>query len=381
MEGTRLQWIELNRNALRHNLDQFRSLIGPDRRLLAMVKANAYGHGMIEISPLVLEMGADWLGVHSVAEGVTLRKLGITAPILVAGYTPHVQLEAAVANDLRLTVTNLETCRHLDSACRRLKKRADIHLKVETGTYRQGVIPESVPDFIRDLEKRPLITLEGISSHFADIEDTTDHSYARYQLENFARVLALFEKQGGRPPLRHMSCSAAAMLFPETYFDMLRVGIGLYGLWPSKETYVSCLQRRRTPLRLEPVLSWKARISQIKKVPKGAFIGYGRTYKTTRETTLALIPIGYSDGYPRSLSNISHILIRAQRAPVRGRVAMNFITADVTDIPGVELEEEVVLIGAMGGDRVSAETLAAWAGTINYEIVARLSPSIPREAI
>ena len=152
----------------------------------------------------------------------------------------------------------------------------------------------------------------------------------------------------------------------------------MYGLWPSKETYVSCLQERRDPIELSPVLTWKTRIAQIKDVPKGAYIGYGRTYRTTRQTRLAVLPVGYSDGYPRRLSNVAHVLIKGQRSPLRGRVAMNFITTDVTDIPGVSLEEEAVLLGPSEGDAVTADMLADWSGTINYEIVSRLNPLIPR---
>ncbi len=378
MPTPQLQWIELDRSNLIHNLQEFRRIIGPERRLLAMVKANAYGHGMSEIAGAAVLGGADWLGVHTLQEGIELKNQGLEVPVLICGYVPLGELEEALAHGLRLTLYNRETVDFLRRLCRKKHVQAHVHIKVETGTYRQGVSPELLPDLILDLEKCPGIELEGVSSHFADIEDTTDHSYALDQLGIFQNVLSALEKRNVRLPLRHMSCTAAAILFPETHFDMLRVGIGMYGLWPSKETYVSCLQNNREPLRLLPVLSWKACIAQLKTAPKGAFIGYGRTYRTTRETRLAVIPVGYSDGYPRSLSNVAHVLIRGQRAPVRGRVAMNFITADVTDIPDLGLEETAVLLGAAQGDEVSADMLARWSGTINYEIVARLNPLIPR---
>jgi alanine racemase len=178
-----------------------------------------------------------------------------------------------------------------------------------------------------------------------------------------------------------MSCTASTILFPEPGFNLARVGIGLYGLWPSKETYLSCLLDRRDPLALKPILAWKARVAQVKKVPSGADIGYGRTYRTTRPTALAVIPVGYYDGYDRGLSNTAHVLIKGRRAPVRGRVAMDFFMADVTDIPGVRLEDEVTLIGADGRERVSAEDLATLAGTISYEILARINPSVPRVVV
>ena len=220
--------------------------------------------------------------------------------------------------------------------------------------------------------------LEGISSHFANIEDTTDHSYAGLQLENFRRNLERLTEAGIKIPLRHMSCSAAAMLFPKTHFEMVRVGIGVYGLWPSRETYVSCLMAKKEPIQLRPVLSWKARVAQLKTVPAGAFVGYGCTYRATRRLRLALAPVGYYDGYPRQLSNVAYVLVKEKRAPLRGRVAMDFIALDVTDIPGVKREDEVVLLGKEGAETLTADTLAGWAGTINYEIVARLNPEIPR---
>jgi alanine racemase len=378
MAKTLLQWIELNRTSFHQNVRQFRQLIGPGRKLLAMVKANGYGHGMKEISGLALAAGADWLGVHSLEEGIVLQELGITAPVLISGYIAASDLREAVDRDLRLTVYNPETVAHLAQICRRLGKKAYLHIKLETGTHRQGLDPARLVEFCEQLPGSGELVVEGISSHFADIEDTTDHSYAQRQIQIFNQALARLNERHIQVPIRHMSCTAAGILFPETHFDMLRVGIGLYGLWPSKETYVSCIQRKRDPLRLEPVLSWKARIAQLKRIGKGEFIGYGRTYRTTRPTCLAVIPIGYFDGYPRVLSNLSHVLVKGQRAPLRGRVAMNFITVDVTDIPDVGIEEEVILIGRVRDDEVSADMLAAWAGTINYEIVARLHPAIPR---
>jgi len=372
------QWIEVSRNALTHNLAEFRRRVGRDRRLLAVVKANAYGHGILEVSRIVLGAGADWLGVNSLEEGIGLRRAGVRAPILVLGYVPLGRLEDAVARGLRLTVYNKASVDGLAAACRRLKKKARVHVKVETGTNRQGVLEGELPAFVRSIQRRLGLALEGLSSHFANIEDTTDHSFPQRQLAAFEKSVRGLEKAGIEVPVKHMSCTAATILFPETYFDMVRVGIGLYGLWPSKETYLSCVLDKREPLTLEPVLSWKARIAQVKRIVKGGAVGYGCTFRATRRTTLAVIPVGYYDGYDRGLSNAAYVLVRGQRAPLRGRVAMDFITADVTDIPGVGIEDEVVLLGAGGRERITAEQLAALAGTISYEIVARINPLVPR---
>jgi alanine racemase len=378
MNKNLLQWIEIDNSALTHNIHQFRRLIGKKRRLLATVKANAYGHGIAEIAGLALQAGADWLGVHSLDEGVFLREKNVDCPILVLGYISLDGLKEAIENDLRLTIYNLETLERLARLHPYPKEKVHLHMKVETGTYRQGVREEDVIAFVQKVNECPDLVLEGISSHFANIEDTTDHSYARYQLENFQRICLMLRNRGIEIPVKHIACTAAAILFPETYFDMVRVGIGLYGLWPSKETYLSCLLQNREPIRLKPVLSWKTRIAQIKKVPKGAFIGYGCTYRTTRETRIAVLPMGYYDGYSRAFSNVSYVLIKGQRAAVRGRVAMDFVMVDVSDIPGIEVEEEVILLGENESERISADQLASLAGTINYEILTRINPLIPR---
>lgn len=376
-----LQWLEIDRSAFVHNIRQFRRLIGQRKKLLAVVKANAYGHGIREVSKIVLAAGADWLGVNSIEEGIFLREEGIAAPILVLGAVGLHDLEKALVYDLRLTVYNRQTVERLAAAARKLHKTAYLHVKVETGTNRQGVRADELLNFIRKIAGHPGLVVEGISSHFANIEDTTSHTYPRYQLKNFLAVLDRLRSSKIPVPIKHMSCTASSILFPETYFDMIRVGIGLYGLWPSKETFLSCRLQKRKPLVLRPVLSWKAKIVQIKRVPKGSFIGYGCTYRTTRASRVAVIPVGYYDGYPRSLSNASYVLVNGRRAAVRGRVAMDFIMADITDIPGLRLEDEVTLIGKDGREAISTEYLASLAGTISYEILARLNPQIPRVVV
>jgi alanine racemase len=373
-----LQWVEIDKAAVTHNLQQFRELIGEKKKLLAMVKANAYGHGMVEISKILVDAGVDWLGVHSLEEGIILREKGFDSPVLIAGYVPLSCLKEAVVHDLRLTVYNPETITRLNDIGSKLKKKIFLHLKVETGTFRQGIAADDVIPFVAKLKKMPWLFLEGISSHFSNIEDTTDHSYARLQHANFTDVLDRLEENNIKVPLKHMSCTAAAILFSDTYFDMVRVGIGIYGLWPSKETYVSSLIKEHQTMLLKPVLSWKARVAQIKKVPKGSYIGYGCTYRTLRDTATAVLPVGYYDGYSRKFSNSSYVLIKGKRAPLLGRVAMDFIVVDITDISGVKLEEEVTLLGNERDDKISADHLASLAGTINYEILTRISPHVPR---
>ena len=378
MSSHPLVWVEIDRAALSHNIRIFRGLIGSEKKLLAVVKANAYGHGLLEVSRLALVRGVDWLGVHSLDEALALRAAGLKAPVLILGAVALDGLKSAVEAEARLTVYNPATVDRLEAVCRRLKKKALVHMKVETGTNRQGVSEKQLLGLARKIRNSSNLVLEGLSSHFANIEDTTDPSYPDYQLAHYKRALSSLEKRGISIPVKHMSCTAATILFPRTHFDMARVGIGLYGLWPSKETYVSCLHLHLKPLKLKPVLSWKTRVAQVKSVAKGSFVGYGCTYRTTRPSRLAVLPVGYSDGYGRSLSNAGHVLIRGRRAPVRGRVAMDFIMVDVSDIPGVRLEDEVTLLGRDGRETISAEQLASLAGTISYEILARINPLIPR---
>jgi len=378
MKAKPMQWVEIDSSALTHNIRQFRRLIGKNRKLLATVKANAYGHGILAVAKIALQAGADWLGVHSIEEGLFLRKKKVDCPILVLGYISFDELERAVRNDLRLTVYNPETIERLIEFAPHLQGQIRLHVKVETGTHRQGIREEDFFSFVEKIQRHPELVLEGMSSHFANIEDTTDHSYARFQLDNFEKICQKLKEHGIEIPIKHIACTAATILFPETYFDMVRIGVGMYGLWPSKETYLSCILQNRKPIQLKPVLSWKTRIAQIKKIPKGSFVGYGCSFRATRETILAVLPLGYFDGYSRAFSNMSHVIIKGQRAPVRGRVAMNFVMTDVTDIPEVQVEDEAVLLGKDGVETITADDLAAWAGTINYEIVTCINPLLPR---
>lgn len=225
------------------------------------------------------------------------------------------------------------------------------------------------------------MVLEGVSTHFANIEDTLNHEYAERQLTLFSEVLEKIRGLGIDPPVVHTACSAASILFPKTHFTMLRTGIGLYGLWPSKETYLSAQMGSLRIPELKPVLTWKAKIVQIKTLPAGNFVGYGCTYKTTRRTKLAVLPVGYADGYDRAFGNRAHVLVHRKRAPVIGRVCMNHCMIDVTDIPKTALEDEVVLLGKSEDESITAEKLAEWAGTINYEVVSRISPLLERRVV
>jgi len=375
---TFLSWVEISKEALVHNLGQFRSLAG-EKKVLVVVKADAYGHGMLEISRIALSAGADWLGVHSAEEGLNLRRGGITAPVLVMGYIPMALLPEAVAADLSIGAVNMETLSALRKTLRKTGGRARVHLEVETGLNRMGIRKADLPETLEIVRASGgSLLVEGVYTHFANIEDTTQHEFAMEQLRRFKEICEYLKSSVPEPLLRHTACTAAAILFPDTYFDLLRVGIGAYGLWPSKETLITALQGQKKLLDLKPVMTWKTRVAQVKSVTPGESVGYGRSYRVTRPSRVAVIPVGYAEGYDRGLSNRGTVLIRGEEAPVVGRICMNMFMVDVTHIPEVALEDEVVLLGRQGVCRIPAETLAELAGTINYEIVSRVNPNLPR---
>lgn len=376
---TSQSWLEVSRANLLHNVDVIRKKIGPDVRIAAVVKANAYGHGYNEVASILEMEGISFLAVHSFEEALYLKENEFSARILIVGYTPMDQLNEAVERKFHLTVYNLETLRMLKSF--KGNHCARVHLKLETGTNRQGIDEKDLPKFLEILKTNDNMRLTGVSMHFANIEDTTDHSYATHQLERYNKLVAMIEKAGFKIRLKHTASSAASLLFAKTHFDMIRFGISLYGLWPSKETYLSYRLAGGENDLLKPALTWKAKISQIKKVPRDSFIGYGCTYRTTADAKIGVLPIGYFDGYDRKLSNLGYVLIKGRRAPVRGRVCMDNIMVDITDIPDVKIEDEAVLLGRQGDEEISAEQMASWAGTINYEIVSRINPLLPRKIV
>jgi alanine racemase len=373
-----LVWVELDRSAPEHNLRQLRAGAAPGVIACAVIKSNAYGHGAAQIAPLL--PSAEWFGVNSLEEGLELRRMGITRPVILLGHVALAELEAAVEADLGLTVYNRETIDRL-SSCTSLPRPARIHVKVDTGTARQGVLPDELETFLMRIKNSRHLTLEGISTHYANIEDTLNHEYAELQIARFAAALEVVDRTVGRPPFVHTACTAAALLFSSTHFTMLRSGVGLYGLWPSRETLLAAREKGGSVPDFRPVLTWKTRIVQVKTIAEGSYVGYGCSYKTMRTTVLGVLPVGYADGYDRSLGNRAHVLVRGRRAPVIGRICMNLCMVDLTDVPGAKLEDEVVLLGQSGEERISAETMAEWAGTINYEVVTRISPFLPRKVI
>ncbi len=374
-----ITWIEIDSRAFLANISSIRKLAG-DRSIAAAVKANAYGHGLKEIVGLLKKTDVDYIAVHSSDEAVGARQYGWDRNVLGVGYITLADLDVVFEYNIEPTVYNVETINKLGRLSGKYNKKVPLHLKIETGTNRQGLNPERIETELKAIKKYPGLILKGVSTHFANIEDTTDHSYAEGQLKIFNEAVGRIKKLGFKPKLRHTASSAALLLFDETKFELVRPGIALYGLWPSKETYLSYRLKGGDNGILTPVLTWKTRVAQIKMLKADSYIGYGCSYKTTSRTRLAVLPVGYYDGYDRGLSNLAYVLIHGRRAPVRGRVCMNLMMVDVTDIPGVKLEDEVILMGRDNrtGEKVTADQMAVWAGTVNYEIIGRLGQHIPK---
>jgi alanine racemase len=374
------QWIEIDGNALIQNLELFRKTVGEETSLLAVVKANAYGHGLSEVAPRAAEI-VDWLGVHSAEEARQIRRLGLKIPVLIMGFVPPSELHD-LDPDHHMMISSRQSLEWIETYRQQTGIRLPVHIKVDIGTKRQGIPLDEVPELIAIASGRT-VDVVGVASHFANIEDTIEHEFARVQQQRFGEVLEVVKRELGELPSHiHASCSAAALLFRETDFTLVRVGISMYGHWPSRETRLSSsMGHKGRGVNLQPVLSWKTLVGQLQPVARDESVGYGRTWRARRPSLLAVIPVGYADGYSRALGNRGRVLIRGCSAPVVGRVCMNILMADTTDIPDVSIGDEVVLIGRQAEDEVSVEELASLSDTINYEFLARLAPSIPRSVV
>ncbi len=370
-----LSWIEIDRARLVANLSALRALNNPGTGLMVVVKANAYGHGLETVAPVVADH-ADWLGVNCLDEALAITRLGIQKPVAILGHTPLNEIETVVRNGYRQVLYRLDVAKALSVAAQKHATTAHVHLKIETGTNRQGIDLGELKTFVEAIGRLPGLRVEGVYTHFANIEDTLDPSFAQSQLRRFQEALATLERAGIRPNHVHASATAGSLLYPEMDFTMVRIGIGTYGIWPSRETQLAARERGRKP-SLQPVLEWKTRVVQVKHVNSGDYVGYGLTYRASRPMKLVVLPIGYYDGYDRKLSNSGRALIHGQPASVLGRVAMNMTMVDVTDI-GADLDDEVVLIGRQGNAEIKAEELAEKIGSIPYEVLARINPLIPR---
>ena len=332
---------------------------------MAVVKADGYGHGSVEVSRIALQSGADYLGVALPDEGMQLRRAGIDVPILVLGLVQPEEASKVVGASLHQTVSSLELAEALDQEARRTSTRVNVHVKVDTGMGRIGIRPEDASDFVLRIQRLQNLDVVGIFSHFASA-DAADKAFARRQLEIFDRTVRELELAGIHLPMKHMANSAAVLDLPESHFDLVRPGIMIYGHYPSGEVSHS--------VALKPAMRLRTEISFLKTVPPGTSISYGRTFVTDRETKVATLPIGYGDGYPRLLSNRGQVIVRGRRAPLVGRVCMDMCMIDVSHVPEVQAGDEVTLFG----EDPPVEEIASMVGTINYEVVCDVGKRVPR---
>jgi alanine racemase len=352
-------------DAVRHNV---RVLKPPGAELMAVVKANGYGHGAVPVARAAIDAGATWLGVAMVEEGIELRDAGLQAPILVLSEFPPGSEKEALAARLTPTLYTEGGLRRVTEAASATGGRVGVHVKVDTGMHRVGLFPKEAPGFVRDVLESGL-DLEGLWTHFAKAEELSDPFTAR-QLALLLEVAERVRAAGGRPRYLHAANSAAIITRTETHLDLVRLGVAMYGLSPDP-----ALDDPVSELR--PAMGWRSAISLVKRLPAGEALSYGHRFRLDREATVATVPVGYADGYARAMGDHAQVLIRGLRHPVAGTVTMDQILVDCGDEP-VEAGDQVVLIGPQGQDRVTAEETAAWRGTIAYEVVCGVSERVPR---
>jgi len=360
-------WAEIDLSAIEHNYKQVRRFVGKDIHIMAVVKANAYGHGTVEVSRVLESAGVDYLGVATTDEAVRIRDHGIRTPVLVLGSVLPGEVEVAVKKDITLTLCGDE----LTDAIRKATKggaKLKAHIKIDTGMGRVGIWHENGLDFVKKVSNEKGIAIEGIYTHFSSAG--RDDFFTNYQFEVFEKLIADIEKSWIRIPLKHAANSIATIDFKRSHLNLVRPGLVLYGMYP-KRTFPKLI-------KLKPALSFKTRIVFIKDTPPGRSISYGRTYITQKHTRIATLPVGYADGYCRKLSNKGEVLIRGHRAKVVGKVTMDQTMVDIGHIKGATVGDEVVLIGKQGSDEIRAESLARLAESIAYEVVCAISNRVPR---
>jgi alanine racemase len=365
----RLTRAEIDLNALRDNLHAIRNHIPAGTKVLGLVKANAYGHGLVEVARTLAGEGIDYLGVGFLEEGIVLREAGLTLPILVLGGVVGSQIKDFLLHGLEITVSSLEIARRINDEAGSGGAKARIHVKIDTGMERIGVRAERAVPFVEQVAQMRNLEIAGLYSHLATA-DEEDKTFAREQASRFTAVLDALRRKGIEIPLAHLANSGAVLDLPECLFDMVRPGIMLYGISPSG--------RGTGPVTLRPVLSLKSNVVYVKEVDPGVTISYGRTYRTRAKTRIATVPIGYGDGYGRRLSNIAEVIIRGARRPVVGTICMDQLMVDLGPEPEVHVGDEVVLIGSSGTETVTAWEIAAKLGTIPYEIFTGITARVPR---
>ncbi len=374
-------WIELSKRNYFKNLDYIKGVLPPDVEISVLLKANAYGHGWREVLSMSQQWGISFYCVFSFNEAEAIINGGLEGNILVLGNIPSSKLQDAVKAGVHIVAYNPESLKDLEEACNESKKNAFIHLKLETGFTRQGIDESDLLQFLAILKRCRNLIVKGVYTHFSTADELSSIDYLIRQAESFNKMVMAIENQGFSHFKKHAANSAAAVIHQKLTLNMVRIGILQFGLWPSNEImdYFK-MKPEILPVNdlISPVLSWKTKVIQIKHIRKDVLVGYGGTHAAKKGDRLAIIPVGYADGFDRKLSNSGEVLIGGSRAPVCGRVSMNMTAVDISHIPDVKLGDEVVIIGRQNKERISAEDIAALLDTINYEVVTRINSNIPR---
>ncbi|MDX1639345.1 MAG: alanine racemase [Balneolaceae bacterium] len=382
-------YLELSKSAFEQNIGFFRDLIGPDVTFCSVIKGNAYGHGIECFVPMAEQCGIRYFAVFSADEAATAYQAASEkCHIMIMGMIGNDAISWAIERDISFFVFERNRLRAAIAAAKKLGKPARIHLHLETGMHRLGLEKHKLPEVVEIInDSAKHLVIEGICTHYAGAESVSNHVRVTGQIEQFNELCAWLRKKGIEGMFRHTACSAATLNYPETHMDMVRVGISQYGFWPNRETYMNYMKKNhnddRTPFRdpLDRVLSWKSRVMSIKKVEAGEFVGYGNVYLTSRDQTIATVPIGYSHGFGRNLTNVGIVLINGERAPVAGLVNMNLLTIDITDIPDVKKGDEVVIIGYQQDQEMTVASFSEMTNNMNYEVLVRLPANLPRTVV
>ena len=364
-------YLEINMDNLTNNYNEIRRIVNPNTKIMAVIKANAYGHGSVELAKMYEKIGVDRLAVSIISEAVELRREGIKIPIQLLNYTPESQLGLVIDNDIIQGIYTYEDAKLLSDLAVKKGKKAKIHIKIDTGMGRIGFLPneDSIKEIVK-IHKLPKLEMEGMFTHFAKA-DETDKSFTKIQFERFNWVSEKLEENGIELKVKHVSNSAAIIDLPEYNLDLVRPGIILYGYYPSDEV-------NKNKINLKPAMTLKAKISNIKTVPEGTGISYGHIYSTSKRSVIATVPIGYADGYSRILSGKADVCINNKRAPIVGRICMDQMMVDITGIDNANIGDEVVLFGYDNESYPRVEELASLLGTINYEFICMMGRRIPR---
>jgi len=376
-----LAWINIDLKRIDHNIKQIKRLQRPDIKIIAIVKSNAYGHGILAVSLQAIKSGVDMLGVVSATEAIYLRKKGIIRPIVVMGAVAKEEMVTLVRNKVSFLVHNRRSLLDAMAVANIVRQRINLHVKLETGINRLGFSIDEAMSAIRAIEQHRHLLLEGIWTHLASVEEL-NKSYTKSQLFQFEKLLIKLKKAGikiDKIPYISTAASAAAILMPESRFNAVRLGISMYGLWPSRG--VQAWAKKEAPtkkIHLKPALRYRTRLISVRRIPAGSFVGYGCSFQSPKPMTLGIIPVGYAEGLPRSLSNMGFMLLKGAVVPVVGRICMNMTILDISKRPQSQPGDEVVIIGKSKSKEITATDIADWAGTINYEIITRLPESLER---